>query len=280
MFNFIRIGTQRFNSGAFPGGVPSAYPGGAGGFPGGQGGYAGGAGGFPGGYPGGPQRYPQGPQGYPQQGFGGTGIGNVGPVQFPNGGYAPNGYGGNGGHVGVGINNQFGGQGRPGYYPGGQQQGGYFPGGGIGGVNGNVLVGPAGPTGIIGRPNVGYQNQRGQAPAVLVGPGGPTGIVGRPPAFGGYGLSGGAPNGYGGQFGAGGQGPSFNSIGIDIQNGVGGAGYGRPQGGFGGPQNGFYGQGGPGGILPYNSGSGIGIHAFDEPENVGGKKKAEGKGSK
>lgn len=202
----------------------------------------------------------------------------------------------------VGVNQFAGGQAGlgPGFFGGPNRPGaGYFPGNGngvgigvgVGNGNNNVLVGPGGPTGIVGRP----AGLSGQTPGVLVGPGGPTGIVGRPGGFGGagyganygganfggagfgggnygagYGFANGLQNGYGAY---GGRGPEITNIGIDFNNNNGGGGFVRP-GGFGGA-----GFGGPGqfGILPYNSGSNI--QAFDEPEESGdGKsKKAEGK---
>lgn len=186
---------------------------------------------------------------------------------------------------------------------GNQPIGGYYPGNG---QNTNILIGPGGPTGIIGRPNSAFE---GSAPGVLVGPGGPTGIIGRPLGTGGYGLLNTAPNGYGaynqgpygqagfGQNGFGGpirnQNGVQQSIGIGInQGGYGGQqnGYGgiRP-GGFGGPQIGGYGnpqQGGiayprPGGFggfggIPYNRGTNT--VAFDESDETDKEmNKAEGK---
>lgn len=245
------------------------------------------------GFPGGPvsnPRYPQGPNGYgPVGGF--NGVGQY-PLNSGFGGQFPqqNGFGR------PPIGGQFGPVGnRPignGLYGTQVGVGNYFP---TNGQNTNVLVGPGGPTGIIGRPTSGYSG----SPAVLVGPGGPTGVVGRPPGTG-YGLLNTTPNGYGaysqgpyGQFGqngfAGPIGNGFNgvqqTIDIGINSGYGGQpnGYGRP-GGFGGPQQGGLGYPRPGGFggpvgfggIPYNrAGNTL---AFDEPEENDNKtNKAEGK---
>lgn len=249
--------------------------------------------GFPTG-PGGNPRFPQGPSGFGPVGQGFNGIGQYplnngfGGQQFPQ----QNGFGGQFGPIGnrpignglygsqVGINI---GGGNGGYFPGNVQ-------------NTGVLVGPGGPTGIIGRPTSGYT---GQSPAVLVGPGGPTGVIGRPQGSGGYGLLNAAPSGYGayaqGPYGQNGYGQNgfvggnpngvHQSIDIGINSGYGGQqnGYGgvRP-GGFGSPQQtgfprpgGFGGPVGFGGI-PYNRGTNT--LAFDEPEeNESKENKAEGK---
>lgn len=250
--------------------------------------------GFPGGPVGNP-RYPLGPNGFGPVGPGFNGIGGQFPLNNGYGGQFPqqNGFG-RPGQFGPGpIGN------RPignGLY--GSQTGGYFPGNG---QTTNVLVGPGGPTGLIGRPTSGLT---GQSPAVLVGPGGPTGVIGRPPGTG-YGLLNTAPNGYGayaqGLYGQAGYGQNefagpiggnpngiHQTIDIGINNGY-GAGpqnaYGgiRP-GGFVGPQHSGLGYPRPGsfggpigfGGIPYNrAGNTL---AFDEPEETDkSNNKSEGK---
>lgn len=206
-----RSNSQRFNFNGLGGGV---YP---------QGQYP--QSGFPnGGFP--PQGgYPQGVGGYPSA-FNGP----QGPIR---GQYPPNLYGNNFGPSG----------GRP--YPGN-----------IGPISGNpghvpILVGPGGPTGIIGRPGYG-PNRVHPANGVLVGPGGPTGIIGRPT---------GIQGGFGGP-GIGGFGP----LGGHVPN-VPGA----YNNGFGG---GFGPIGGPAVGVPYNSGGGVRPYAaeFDDYDNSVDKK--------
>ena len=227
--------TQRFNLNALAGAYPQGFGGGVGYHPGATGiGGPQGFGGFPqGGYPQGVGGYPQGgynPQGFTgfNQGFGGRPSG-IGPQFVPSGG---NGY--------YGVNNGVG--------IGGLGAGGL--GTGIG--NNGVLVGPGGPTGIIGRPQNTIPNRQiGGGNGVLVGPGGPTGIIGRP--GGGYGVNLGIGNGFDNTLnGFGGYNQQTPLIGP-----VGGI-------GAGGLNHGAYGGGGG---VPYNNG-GVNINAqFDDYEN-------------
>ncbi|KAL9705054.1 hypothetical protein quinque_008572 [Culex quinquefasciatus] len=128
------------------------------------------------------------------QRFGGPGGG-----QFPQTPYGFNpGFGG--GNVGLGGGNPYyGGGGNP-YFGGGgyPPQGGF--GGGYGGAANGILVGPQGPTGIIGRPYGGHNG--GGYPGGY--PGGFGGVGGYPPYPAG-GIGGYPGAGIGGYFG--GQGP-------------------------------------------------------------------------
>ncbi|KAJ6635742.1 hypothetical protein Bhyg_14328 [Pseudolycoriella hygida] len=229
--NFGNPNTQRFNfnggGGIYPQGIipPGGLPQGA--------------------YP--QEGYPQGVGGYPSA-FNGP----HGPIR---GQYQPN-YG-----------NSFG---VSGHYPGN-----IGPIGNVGPIGGHsgpshgihspqvpILVGPGGPTGIIGRPGYG-PNRAHPNNGILVGPGGPTGIIGRPTGPGSHAYGG--LSGYGGVHENGGA-HGFGPLGGHVGN---------VPGAFNGIGNGFPGPYGPNPAIgvPYNSGQRPYAAEFDDYDNEVDKKK-------
>lgn len=221
---------QRFNNNALGISGLGGYPGAGGGF----------GGGYPGDYGGG---YPGGIGGGYPGGIGGGGIGGY-PTGTHN--YPPIRTGG-----------------KYGLLLGGQ--GGYYP-----PVKGNpangILVGPGGPTGIIGRPphlrpGVGYPggNYPGGYPGGIGGgyPGGGGGYPGYPGGAG-YPGQGGYPGGYPGQGGYPGGYPGGGYPGQGGHGGFGAGGY---------PGGGLYG-GGVGGLPPYSNNRIPPIYA-DESDDKG-----------